>query len=524
MRQERSITLGRSLSATPSSGIRAEGGGGGAGGDGGIGGRGGYGNAFSFGFLVNPGQNGDGGDGGVGGVGGAGGDAAAAVLNVGTALFEGTLANAQFSTSTAGDAGTGGPGGFRGASEGPGLPGENGQTGQTGAAGTLGRGSAIVGATATYADSTFIVQSSADEVAEDSDIQGRTVTFAIRRLGDNEEAATVNWGFTGGTGITAADFENGLPQGGTIKFAAFVSMITFTLVIGQDEVAEAAENFTIGLSVAQNSATKLGWTKTAQVTIAASEGPGPINGSSGDDRNLRGTQGDDVINTLGGNDNAFGLSGRDTINGGSGNDTIVGGAGADTHAGGAGNDTASYETAKLGITASLADRRINTGDAAGDSYALIENLMGSSLADRLSGNAAANRLSGLDGADSLAGGAGSDVLTGGAGNDTLNGGLGLDRMTGGLGKDIYEVNAAGDAVTELSSQGIDSVRSSVSMGQLFANVEYLSLLGVAHLNGSGNSLDNSLVGERRQQHADGAQWQGQHFGQCGQRPALRRPR
>ena len=57
----------------------------------------------------------------------------------------------------------------------------------------------------------------------------------------------------------------------------------------------------------------------------------------------------------------------------------------------------------------------NTGDAAGDTYANIENLTGSGFNDTLTGDSGANTLDG---------GAGSDVLLGGLGADTLIGGTG----------------------------------------------------------------------------------------------------
>ena len=43
------------------------------------------------------------------------------------------------------------------------------------------------------------------------------------------------------------------------------------------------------------------------------------------------------------------------------------------------------------------------------------------------------------------------MLNGGAGNDTLNGGAGADTMIGGTGNDAYNVDNAGDVVTEASA-------------------------------------------------------------------------
>jgi len=66
------------------------------------------------------------------------------------------------------------------------------------------------------------------------------------------------------------------------------------------------------------------------------------------------------------------------------------------HQGGAGLDAASYETALAGVRADLQIIQTNTGDAAGDSYVSVENLIGSDLSDLLAGDAMDNHLSGGD--------------------------------------------------------------------------------------------------------------------------------
>jgi Ca2+-binding RTX toxin-like protein len=88
--------------------------------------------------------------------------------------------------------------------------------------------------------------------------------------------------------------------------------------------------------------------------------------------------------------------------------------------GGGGVDTASYAAAGSGVTASLADASVNTGEALGDQYSGIENLQGGNHADVLVGNSGDNLLDG---------GAGDDVLRGGFGADTLEGGAGRDRAS-----------------------------------------------------------------------------------------------
>lgn len=62
-----------------------------------------------------------------------------------------------------------------------------------------------------------------------------------------------------------------------------------------------------------------------------------------------------------------------------------------------------------------------------DPATIVENAIGTDLADRIFGNEAANRLEGRGGRDLLDGRAGDDVLVGGAGDDRLLGGEGSDR-------------------------------------------------------------------------------------------------
>jgi len=66
-------------------------------------------------------------------------------------------------------------------------------------------------------------------------------------------------------------------------------------------------------------------------------------------------------------------------------------------------------------------------------------------------------------------------------------------MQGGAGSDTYYVDNAGDRVIEAAGAGTDRVYASVSHA-LAANVENLTLTGTAKINGTGNSLANTLVG------------------------------
>lgn len=128
------------------------------------------------------------------------------------------------------------------------------------------------------------------------------------------------------------------------------------------------------------------------------------------------------------NDVLAGNSVANSLTGGDGNDALVGGGGSDRLDGGNGIDVASYESASAGVVVSLANPSINTGDAKGDAYISIENLVGSKYADHISGNAGSNNLTGGSGNDGISGAAGNDWIFGGAGADKLYGGPGADKF------------------------------------------------------------------------------------------------
>jgi Ca2+-binding RTX toxin-like protein len=183
-----------------------------------------------------------------------------------------------------------------------------------------------------------------------------------------------------------------------------------------------------------------------EVNLATGEGDG---GTAEGDRlvdieNLEGSMyddvliGDDGINLLNGRDGNDLLSGGhhdDTLFGANHNDTLKGGGGADYLNGGSDFDTASYYESPEAVLVMLNVNVASGGDAAGDTFVSIENVLGSFHDDFLVGTEGGNVLTGLDGSDSLQGLGGVDTLNGGDGNDTLYGGNGNDALHGGNGID-----------------------------------------------------------------------------------------
>lgn len=144
-------------------------------------------------------------------------------------------------------------------------------------------------------------------------------------------------------------------------------------------------------------------------------------------------------------DRLYGDAGNDKLLGYAGNDILHGAAGADRLEGGTGSDYASYSGAGTAVVADLLSRSANRGDAQGDIYVSVENLIGSAWADSLRGNNAANVIRGGDGSDTLYGRSGNDTLDGGLGDDVLYGQAGRDVLTGRGGNDRFAFRSVSDS-------------------------------------------------------------------------------
>ena len=175
-----------------------------------------------------------------------------------------------------------------------------------------------------------------------------------------------------------------------------------------------------------------------------------------------------------GNNTLSGFSGNDTLNGGLGDDLLIGGLGIDSLIGGAGIDTASYAASTAAVTVNLlADTGVG-GEAQGDKFSLIENLIGSTKADSLTGNALVNVLDG--GVDALA-----DTLAGGAGNDT------------------YIIRSATDIIVEGVGGGTAD-RAKLALSFALAaddNIEFLETLAptaATAINLTGSAIAQTITG------------------------------
>lgn len=180
------------------------------------------------------------------------------------------------------------------------------------------------------------------------------------------------------------------------------------------------------------------------------------------------------------------------ITGGLGNDIIDGGGGADILVGGVGDDT--YHVNQTGVVIIEFSRQ--GGDRV---FTTLNHFVLPSQVEDVSFTGTGDFV-----------GVGNDVanlLNGSIGNDTLIGGVGQDVLIGREGDDIYDVDNAADIVVELANEGNDTVRTTRSNYTLGVNVENLiftgTYVGTPTFGGTGNALDNIIVGGYQTDYLDG---------------------
>uniref|UniRef100_UPI00290590D6 CARDB domain-containing protein n=1 Tax=Roseobacter sp. HKCCA0434 TaxID=3079297 RepID=UPI00290590D6 len=319
-----------------------------------------------------------------------------------------------------------------------------------------------------------------------TEVTDTTITYSLNATA-NIQAILTGTGFTAGTGFGPVDPD---PTAGIVTGLRFVTPTgsgDFTVVdIGGLYIPRA------DLTPALASASADPADSTALDAILdqhifdylGSEQADAFTGAAQDDV-LRGAGGDDDLDGGAGNDTIYGGEGDDVLDGGFGNDSMIGGLGDDIYVVDFFNDIV-VENADEGIDTIITWMDFNQGLEAN-----VENLIGLDQ----NGNYMNRYFSGNDLDNRIQTGSGNDVLGGGGGNDTL---------VGGNGDDTYYVEDAGDVVVELANEGTaDRIVASVDY-TLSANVEDLTLEGGADIDGTGNDLDNVIVGNGGSNALDGA--------------------
>ena len=393
---------------------------------------------------------------------------------------------------------------------------------------------------------TYVVDNIADTVTEATGAGTDTVESSVNHtLASNVENLTLTGiANINATGNAAVNTLTGNTGNNTLSGAAGADTMiggdgndTYIVDNAGDTVTEAALG---GTDSVQSAVT---YTLGADVENLTLTGTGTINGTGNADVNtITGNSGNNVLD---------GAAGADTMVGGLGNDTYVVDDMADVVTEGAAAGTDLVQTDITYTLGANVENLTLTGVSAIDGT-------GNALANTLTGNTANNTLDGAAGADKLLGGDGDDtyvvdnaldvvtenalegtadtvnsavtfalganvenltltgagvingtgnadvnIITGNISANTLNGAAGADTMIGGLGNDTYIVDNAADVVTELGSEGTDTVSSTVTY-TLGANVENLTLGGASALNGTGNGDANVITGNNSNNVLDGA--------------------
>ena len=273
---------------------------------------------------------------------------------------------------------------------------------------------------------------------------------------------------------------------------------------------------------------------------------------------IQGSNENNLLVGLGGNDSLAGFAGKDLEMGGDGNDTLeawiadadtlVGGSGADLFrlngnaSIGAGHIIADFdmlggdkiELTSLLIgtfdpsTSNIADFLRTTTvngstiiernfDGVGADFEQVFTLQGVSTdvaglietgvlvslpafpaAAPTKGGAAANSLDGGGESDLIFGLAGDDTLNGLGGADTLDGSAGKDALVGFTGNDTYIVDSAGDLIFEGGADTDDRIVASIS-------IDLKNYTGIEHVDSQRHG-SAECHRRRQQQHAHRQQW------------------
>ncbi|PSB08387.1 hypothetical protein C7B62_16995, partial [Pleurocapsa sp. CCALA 161] len=327
---------------------------------------------------------------------------------------------------------------------------------------------------------TYVVDSTSDVVSETSTTVTEidTVNASVTKtLGDNLENLTLTGtSAINGTGNALNNTITGNPANNQLDGG-----------LGNDTMTGGTGNDTYVVDAAGDVVNETSTTATEIDTVNASVTH--TLGANVENLTLTGTSaidgtGNDLNNIITGN------TANNQLDGGLGNDTMTGGTGNDTMTGGTGNDTYVVDAAGDVVSEiSTIATEIDTVNAS-VTHTLGANVENLTLTGTTAINGTGNTL--------------NNTLTGNTANNQLDGGLGNDIMTGGTGNDTYVVDATGDVVSETSTTTteIDTVQSGVTY-TLGANLENLTLTGTTAINGTGNTLNNTLTGNAANNQLDG---------------------
>ncbi|WP_298864769.1 calcium-binding protein [uncultured Sulfitobacter sp.] len=197
-----------------------------------------------------------------------------------------------------------------------------------------------------------------------------------------------------------------------------------------------------------------------------------------------------IGDTLANIGNLIGSAFDDRLNGDSNDNLLQGGAGADFYNGNGGFDVVGYQTSTSFVNVSLATGYTGGGvdnDATGDTFLLIEGLIGSAFDDRLNGDNGSNLLEGGKGADVLNGNAGNDTISYASSESFVNVSLATGYTGGGVDND-----ATGDtfsSIENLTGSMHDDSLSTDNNDNLL-----MGLAGADTLNGRGGEDTVSFAG------------------------------
>jgi len=196
--------------------------------------------------------------------------------------------------------------------------------------------------------------------------------------------------------------------------------------------------------------------KLDQLETGSSTKPSGSNQGTPNPDRIYGTNGVDIIASLGGDDQVYGRKKDDIISGGSGNDYLEGNGEKDTiygdysPSGNSGSITSGNDTLKGGEENDKLygqDREDTVHGGKDNDYveggADNDNIYGESGNDTLYGDDIEGN-PGVSGDDTISGGSGNDKIYGGRGNDNLDANSGEDLLVGGQGNDSLNGSAGSD--------------------------------------------------------------------------------